>query len=546
MRKIFNLFILPFLFITGLNALSLKDSVEKTLINNPDILAERKNQEAYKLYVDEKESKYLPTLDFNAYLERSKVEDKYSDRPHTEGIKDGYNAGLTLRQLIYDGGLTPSEVRQMGHEDLANKFRSLNAIENTILETANSYVTLVKFDELINLSYDMIKTNEKNLTIAKEKEQISGEVLETYQVSSKLQFATDKYYEEKNSRKEQLHALKKYVGVEVNEKVCRPIIDEKLFPKDIEATVKEAILKNYQIKEQIEKIKSQREKIAQNNSSFLPKINFELKVSTDNDLELPENGIENEVYARINFDWNLYNGGANKVKSKQEQIFLQEQKKTLDVITEKIVEDIKNQHQKFYNNKKRIDVLKKYIDANANIVEVYKNEFEAGTRTFVDILNAETELYQSIQSLIYREYDLYSNYYGLLYNLSLLTSSVLTQENQNCELIKPKVYKISPDIKKEEFSKELKELLETSESDIIGKEGLLETSESDIIAKELKTSSISSNSSPQMDKVIKHKIKYGDTLFSISKKYNVEVKNLMSENNLKTSAIKAGQILVIK
>ncbi|WP_404319028.1 TolC family protein [Malaciobacter canalis] len=441
---------------------SLKDSIKKTLISNPDVIAERKNQEAYRYYVDEKQSKYLPTLDFNAYLEKSRVKDYYDDNtPDSDNRKDGYNAALVLRQLIYDGGLTPSEISEMKHQDLANKYRSLNAIENIVLETTKAYTTLVKYDELIALSDGMIKTNQNNLTIAKEKEQISGEVLETYQVSSKLHFATDKFYEEQSNRQDQLNALKKYVGVDITQKVCRPAIDESVLPSNMETLLKKAILSNYQIKEQIEKIKVQREKIAQNKASFLPTISFELRTSIDDDLELDGNGREDETYARLNFDWNLYNGGVNNIKDKQERVFLQEQKKSLDVITDKIVEEIKNQYLKYQNNKKRVDTLKKYIDANANIVEVYKNEFEAGTRTFVDILNAQTELYQSIQSLIQREYALYDNYYELLYNLSILGDTVLKSKNQNCKNIKAKVYEISPDRKKEEFSDELKELLES-------------------------------------------------------------------------------------
>ena len=43
-------------------------------------------------------------------------------------------------------------------------------------------------DEKLALTSEMIKNHEENLVIAKEKEEISGEVLETYQVSSKLYF----------------------------------------------------------------------------------------------------------------------------------------------------------------------------------------------------------------------------------------------------------------------------------------------------------------------------------------------------------------------
>ncbi len=260
MKKLLLTYCIFILLVTSSYGFSLKDSVQKTLVSNPDVIAERKNQEAYRYYVDEKQSKYLPTLDFNAYLEKSRVKDKYDDREHTDNRKDGYNAALVLRQLIYDGGLTPSEISEMKHQDLANKYRSLNAIENIVLETTKAYTTLVKYDELIALSDGMIKTNQNNLTIAKEKEQISGEVLETYQVSSKLHFATDKFYEEQSNRQDQLNALKKYVGVDITQKVCRPAIDESVLPSNMETLLKKAVLSNYQIKEQIEKIKSSKGK----------------------------------------------------------------------------------------------------------------------------------------------------------------------------------------------------------------------------------------------------------------------------------------------
>lgn len=457
-------------FVCSLHAMSLKDSVEKTLESNPNIIAEKANQDAFKKYIDEKEGKYLPTLDFNAYLEKSRTRDNFDDGRRTDGREDGYNAALILRQLIYDGGLTPSEIDEMTHRDLANRYRSLNVIENTILETAKSYANLARLNEQVVFTKENIQTNEDNLVIAKEKEDISGEVLETYQVQSKLFFAKDKLIEEQNSKTVQLNALKKYVGVDITTKVCRPEIDETAIPSEPKLAIEQAILDNYEIKRQIEEIKVQREKLAQSDSTFLPTLRLELKTSIDDDLELNENGTEYQNYARLTFDWNLYNGGRDKNKSEQEEIFLKEKKKTLDEITNKVVQEIKDKYKEYFSNKKRVEMLKNYVRANANIVNVYKNEFDAGTRTFVDILNAQNELYQSTQSLVRKEFDLYDNYFDLLYSLSKLTKTILKQENQNCENVKTISYKIEPDKKKAEFTDELKELLDEEDSDLIKEE----------------------------------------------------------------------------
>ena len=451
---------------TTLNAYTLKESVNKVLEENPEVIAEKKNQEAFKKYVDERKGNYLPRIDIDGRLEKSNGDkDYYEDDPSfpddNSEQEDGYNLGIALNQMLYDGELTPSRVREAKHNDLANKYRTNLNIENVVLETIDAYMGLVQYKELLYLSEDMIKVNENNLEIAKEKEVISGEVLETYQVASKLNFAKEKYIEEKDFQATRESTFKRYLGVKPQGDECRPQIDETVLPKDLETIVKKAVLSNYEILEQIERVKAQREKIAQSDASFLPTLNLELRASTDKDLSLDEEGIENQAVARLNLSWNLYNGGADTAVSKQEELFLSEQKKRLDAITNKIVENVKVTYQRFQKNKERIEVLKEYVVANENIVDVYKSEFEAGTRTFVDILNAQTDLYEARQSLINREYDLYSNYYELLNALSILSDTIQKSDDSQCVVKKVKLLnEQNPKSEEINVSEELNELLE--------------------------------------------------------------------------------------
>nr|MBP6713930.1 TolC family protein [Aliarcobacter sp.] len=203
-------------------------------------------------------------------------------------------------------------------------------------------------------------------------------------------------------------------------------------PNNLQDLIELGVMKNTEIQEQIERIKAQREKIAQADSKFLPNLSLELKALTDNDLSLNELGRENQVFGRVNLAWNLYNGGGDYAVSKQEELFLAEQKERLDAVTNKVVEALKVTYQRYLKNKDRIQVLKNYVVANENIVEVYKSEFESGTRTFVDILDAQTVLYEAKKSLINREFELYNNYYEILNSLSLLTETALDSKNDVC------------------------------------------------------------------------------------------------------------------
>lgn len=420
---------------TSLHAITLKDSVEKVLVTNPEVIAEKNNQKAFRKYIDERRGDYYPRIDIDGTLEKSNTDKEYDSTSTEEDgsdQEDGYNFGIALNQMLYDGDLTPSRVREAKHNELANKYRTRTNIENVVLETINAYTGLVQYNELLALTKGMIVTNEENLEIAKEKESISGEVLETYQVDSKLNFIKEKYLEEKDLKSSRTSTFKRYIGVEASGNECRPSIDLNKIPTSLQKAVELAVLRNNEILEQIERIKAQRELIAQADAAFLPNLSLELKALTDNDLSLDEEGVENQVFGRINLAWNLYNGGGDYAVSKQEELFLAEQKDRLDALTNKIVETAKVNYQRFMKNKDRIEVLKKYVAANENIVDVYKSEFEAGTRTFVDILNAQTELYEAKASLVNREYALYSNYYQMLNNNAMLSETILASEQQSC------------------------------------------------------------------------------------------------------------------
>ncbi len=471
-KKIIFLKMFIIILASSLSATSLRDSVQEVINTNPNVIAERRNQEAFRKYVDERKGSYLPTIDIEAYYQDGKIRrdrDSVEDDGKWE-TQDGYNAAIILRQYIYDGGLTPAQVAETKYQELSNKYRSLNVIENTVLETVKAYNSLVQSDEILKLTESMIKVNEENLVTAKQQEEISGEVLETYQVSSKLHFTKDRYIEENETKTSSLATYYRLVGKKIKDKTCRPGIDETKLPKDLDEAIKVAVISNHKILEQIQKIKLQREKIAQANAAFLPIIDLELKASIDNDLELNEDGREDEKYARINLSWNLFNGNKDKTTSEQEKLFLQEQKKTLDDITAEVVAEVKSLYNKHYTLENRINELKKYVEANVNIVEVYRDEFQAGTRTFVDILNAESELYESTKTLIEIEFSRLNNYYDLMYNLSGLTDSILYSTNQDCINIPPRVVEYKPKKNENTLEMELDGLISDEDSELIRKE----------------------------------------------------------------------------
>ena len=460
-----------------LNATSLRNSIEDTLNSNPSIIAEHLNRDAYELYIRQEEADYLPTLDLDAFYEESETKDAPDETPPAEGTtrKDGWNAVLKLEHVLYDGGLTPSQVMEYQYKYNSNKYRSLYEVENIILDTVDAYIDLVSRQELVSLSKYNITLHENYLAIAKEKEEISGEVLETYQVNSKYHSVLDRFYEQENEESQAKNLYEKLVGKKLEGNICRPRVNESFLPLNLEDAIKEGLRRSYKIKEQIEKTKEQKEKIVQERAGYKPTLTLELQSEYDNDLELAENGREDTHSARVYLSWNLFNGGKTYYMTKKETIFLKEEQKKLDNITNEVIEEIKASYETFYNTQKRIKNLKLYEEDNFNIVKIYKKQLADGTRTFIDILNAEAELYRSSIDKIQNEFDYIGSYYDLLFKMSMLSDVILMEEKQVCEkyTFVPKMTDVPSEEDDDSLGEDLLDMF-NDESDSIPTEEVLE------------------------------------------------------------------------
>ena len=442
-NKIFIFFILSF---STLNALSLKEAVQKTFDNNPEIKAELHNEEAFQEYVDEKKAAYYPTLDLNADFEKNRKKNDPTNSTKNTVDATGWKATLSLEQILYNGGLTSAEIDENQANYIENKHKRKENIEKIIIKSLNAYLGIVQYKELMSLSEDIIVINKDNLITAKDKEEISGEVLETYQVSSKLHSTQEKYLEQVDLYQKNRNNFKRYVLEDAPELICRPIIHTKNIPNTLSEALKKGVLNHPKVLAAVEGIKKQKAKLAQNSSRFLPTIKLQLESTWDSDLELADNGMQKEYLGRINLSWNFFSGGKDQSISQRERKFLLEAQENLNAVTDEVKDEIQTAYSKYHKNLKRVELLKLNVEDNFNIVDVYKQEFDAGTRTFIDILNAQTELYQANSSLVNREFSLFVDYYDLLLTLSTLSTSILEEDKQVCQKI------VKKEKKKEEES----------------------------------------------------------------------------------------------
>ena len=444
------------LFSTYAQATTVKEVVQHTMVKNPEIMSLLKNNEAFRYYIDEEEGGYYPKIDLTTYVGTKRTKTDTDAGTKTTTNQDGYNAQLDLEQMLYDGGFTSARIEEARRKSTSNEYNNRNRVENIMFESITAYLGMVKADEVAMLTTENLRIHDEYMVTATQNEEISGESLNRIQVSAKLHFAKNQLLEEEKNKKNALSNFEKSVGMQPEGYICRPNLNDNLIPGSVQDIIELALKHNYEILEQIENIKEQRAIIQQEKSNFLPKLTFKAQAILDEDLTSDETGT-NTYSGRIELKYNLFNGNKDSNVKQREILFLQESQKTLDTITRDVVDRLTVAYDNYQVSKEQIFELKQYVSDNLEILAIYQDQFEGGTRTFLDVLNAEGDIYNSKTSLVDAEYVQLDAYYEMFSILSTLNTTVLASQDQVCkqmQIITKKKEKEDPSID------ELSDLLE--------------------------------------------------------------------------------------
>lgn len=415
---------------------TLKEVVEHTMTNNPKVMSTIKNNDAYRLYVDEAEGGYLPKLDLTAYVGAKKTKTNPDTGNKTTSNTEGFNAQLDFEQLIYDGGLTGGQIDEAQYRYNSNKYLNESIVDEIIFNSVDSYLNLVKYKNRLAVSEQALSIYNDYLVTAVETEKISGESLQKAQVSAKVHFANNSLYEDINNNLRAVSSFTKNVGISPDGKSCRPNINNSRVPSSLKSLIDDVLVKNPLILEQVENIKEQRAILNQKDASFYPTVKFKAQGIYDQDLVTEDE--KTQIYsARIELAYNLFNGNKDKASSLREKMFLEEAQKNLDTVTTEVIDETTASYNTYVYSVKRAVELEAYIQDNENILSIYKDQFEGGTRTFIDVLNIERDLASAKQSLIDVQYDVDSAYFQVFNKLGVIEESIINSNVESCTDTKP-------------------------------------------------------------------------------------------------------------
>ncbi len=411
-----------------LNAQSLEMAVAQALDTHPDIKQAFARFKSKEEDVNRASAGYLPTLDLTAGY-GYEYTDTPGNRRSSLGFSDGETElkrgefGLSLKQVIFDGMLTSSEVDRTTYEASAEKWTLIATAEDLALEVSQAYLNYIKTEEIITLSEKNVSSHQEIYEQIKERTDSGlGSVADLSQVTGRLARAQSNLIAARNNALDAKTLFMRLTNTPPKDLVV-PVPDADMLPKSREHGLEVAIQNHPVIKsagQDIEAAHSFRKSVK---SSYYPTITFELDANADNDLA-GESGLNrfgdnvaghrNDVTAMIRLKYNLFSGGRDVAQERSAAYKVNEAREINYSAHRQVTESYDYAWSAFEMLSLQKGYIKQHIITSKETQLAYKEQFSLGQRNLLDLLDTENELFQARQDYLDAKYSELSARYRLL------------------------------------------------------------------------------------------------------------------------------------
>ncbi|MDR2925411.1 MAG: TolC family outer membrane protein [Azoarcus sp.] len=396
---------------------ALVEAVRKAVVSNPEVQARWHGYRAATAARDVARGGFLPRIDLNAGLGHRWRKDPDQDRDDW-----GYGgAGLDLRQMIYDGFATSSEVKRMSYTRLMRYYELLDASENAGLEVMQAYADVERQRELVEhgkANYATHKQYRDDLE-SRAGAGVSRRV-DLDQANGRLALAESNLLTEISNLHDVSARFQRLVG-EVPPDALPPIADSfnnVQLPENVVAALQAAYVNNPAFNAAIENVRASMANRDVARSNYHPKLDLLARTGVDHNVDNDEyydnngqrtggykgNRRESSVELQLNF--NIFRGGSDAARVRQAG---EEVDQARD-LREKACRDLRQTLTIAYQDTRSLNEQLGYLERHYLMTEkartAFRDQFKIGQRTLLDLLDTENEYFTSQRNFTNARYNL--------------------------------------------------------------------------------------------------------------------------------------------
>jgi len=381
----------------------LKDIAQKAVLNSPEVTSKWHSYRAADEEVGVARGGYFPRVDLTVGGGRESL------KQPPIGARDNYTRSgylLSLNQMLFDGFATRNEVRRLDKAKLVRYYELLDASENVALEAGRAYLDVLRYRRLVDLAQDNYVQHKATYDQIQRRTQSGvGRRVDQEQAASRLALAEINLVTEMANLHDVSARYQRLVGIQPTAAITPPAQLDTAFPGQAKVALDTLYKKNPQLLAASENIEAAQYEINTRRAAYSPKLDFRARTDHTQNYQGVD-GLREQNVAELVVSWNLFNGGSDRAREKQTI----EKKSLAFDLREKACRDTRQTLLIAHNDVLRLREQKSQYAQQVAFLEktrdAYRDQFNVGQRTLLDLLDTENELLVARRSNVNAETDL--------------------------------------------------------------------------------------------------------------------------------------------
>lgn len=409
----------------GANAQTLEDALVKAYQSNPTIKADRARLRATDEGVPQAISNWRPTVDLSGSTgwDRTDSTTSRTVRNRTTEISNPASATLSVTQNLYRGGRTIAATEEAENNVRADRARLSSTEQGILLNAATAYADVVRDQAVLELNENNERVLQRQLEATQDRFRV-GEVTRTdvSQAESRLSRATADRIAAEGSLIDSQANYENIIGERPGRLQSEPPLGG--LPGSLDDATSAAKDGNFDVQRTRFIEASARNNVDEIVGELLPAVSVTGSLQTNHET-VNSNSESQEMSVIAQVSMPLYASGSVTSRVREAKQLVSQRRDELAQAVRDAVEDATEAWQQLSTGRAQIEAFTAEVTAAEIALEGVREEANVGSRTVLDVLDAEQELLNARVSLVRAQRDVLVATYQLRQAVGSLTARQL-------------------------------------------------------------------------------------------------------------------------
>lgn len=406
--------------LSSVSAETLNEALAATYQNNPTLQARRASVRGVDEDVSQALSGWRPEVYATADASAQRNKSSLTNRTNTGENTTPTGAGLIVSQPVYTGGITDATTKSAEASVLAARESLLSTEQSIFQQAVTAYVSVLSDTAVVELNKNNTAVLRRQLEAAQDRFEV-GEITRTdvAQAEARLADSISNQIQSEGNLRSTRASFERIVG-KAPEGLVIPIIPTD-FPESEDAALVMALDNHPDIKTAKFNEESSRHDIRATSGQLLPIISVDGALSHGDEVAGPGSWTNTASIGAF-LTVPLYQSGSVYSQVRQARQVNSQRMQEIEEAVRLIRESVVQSWEQLETARSRIGSNQEAVRANTIALEGVEQEAQVGSRTTLDVLNAEQELLDSKVNLVLAQRDQYVAVYNVVASIGKLNA----------------------------------------------------------------------------------------------------------------------------